>query len=282
MIELNAGDYRLVLAPRSGGSIARLDWRGLPLLRPARGRAILDSACFPLVPFSNRIAHGRFVHGAQAVAIAPNMPGGGHPHPLHGFGWLSKWRTIEHGPTDAVLEHHHQGGEWPWPYRARQGFRLTAEGVLLELSLTNLGADAMPAGLGFHPYFPRDATTVYRGLHRGEWHTTADCLPLHLDERPAAIDWWAGQPVGSRTVDTAYTDREGPLRIEWPARALALTFEPTPNLPFTVVYTPEGADFFCVEPVSHATDAVNAHAAIASLAPGETMRAAIMLHAEAL
>jgi aldose 1-epimerase len=50
-----------------------------------------------------------------------------------------------------------------------------------------------------------------------------------------------------------------------------------------VLYTPPAADFFCVEPVSHVTDAVNLAASgrtdtgLRVLAPGETLRAAMTL-----
>ena len=59
MIELKAGEYFLALEPERGGSIARFGWRGQDLMRPTCGPSVLDVACFPLVPFSNRIAHGR-------------------------------------------------------------------------------------------------------------------------------------------------------------------------------------------------------------------------------
>jgi aldose 1-epimerase len=57
-------------------------------------------------------------------------------------------------------------------------------------------------------------------------------------------------------------------------------------LDFLVVYTPPGRPFFCVEPVSHVTDAFNLAAAgrtdtgSRALAPGETLRAAVTLSLE--
>lgn len=257
MIALTAGDYRLELDPERGGSVLRFDWRGTPLFRPVCGPLILDVACFPLVPFSNRIAFGRFRVGEQTVSLQPNFPDSDHPHTLHGFGWLSKWHVVEGDGQSAVLEHQYPGGEWPWPYVARQGFHLTASGLTMELSVTNHGGDPMPAGLGFHSYFPRNAATIYHGLHRGEWQNDPDCLPEWLDLRERPQDWWEGAPVASRAVDTVYTEREGSLLITWPDRELALRMNPSPSLPHTVVYSPADRNFFCVEPVSHMTNAIN-------------------------
>ena len=278
MIELAAGDYRLVLEPARGGSIARFDWRGEPLLRPTGGPSIFDTACFPLVPFSNRIAHGRFRCGGREVVLAPNFPGSDNLHPLHGFGWLAAWAVVTHSAESAVLRHLHAAGEWPWNYAAEQSFTLDEGGLSHELSLTNLGDTPMPAGLGFHPYFPRNGETLYCGMHHGQWRTSADGLPLVLDSRGAAIDWWGGQPVGSRLVDTLYTGREGPLAVLWPERGIALEIAPSDNLGCTVVYTPPGADYFCVEPVSHMTDAINrpdGGDAMPMLGPGDTLSAAV-------
>jgi len=137
-----------------------------------------------------------------------------------------------------------------------------------------MGATAMPAGLGFHPYFPRTGQTRYLGLHRGEWQASTESLPLALHDAGRPIDWWQGQPVGSRAVDTAYTDRAGPLVVTWPERALALTITPCDLLALTVVFSPANADFVCIEPVSNATDALNragAGGAMQRLGAGETL-----------
>jgi aldose 1-epimerase len=276
-LTLSHGDWQMALAPELGGSILSLDYQGQAVMRRSGGSSIWDVASYPLVPFSNRIAHGRFSAQGQQVTLAPNFPGSDHPHTIHGFGWLAAWDVLQRGTNHAKLAYDHPAGEWPWAFAATQDFTLDDAGLMLTLSLTNHGDTPMPAGLGIHPYFPRDAETLYHGLHRGEWTNTPDCLPLSLEEQPHAIDWWHGAPVGDRTVDTAYTGRAGPLTLGWPDRDLALTITPSDNLGCTVVYTPHGEDYVCVEPVSHITDAVNrdGDTGLAWLAPGETMVASI-------
>lgn len=284
-LTLSHGDWQMVLAPALGGSILALDYRGKALMRRSGGTSIWDVASYPLVPFSNRIAHGRFAAQGHQVVLAPNFPGSDHPHTIHGFGWLAAWDVAQSNSSHAMLTYAHPAGEWPWAFAATQAFTLDDTGLTLTMTLTNQSGTAMPAGLGIHPYFPRNAQTLYHGLHRGEWTNTPDCLPLSLQEHDQAIDWWHGAPVGDRSVDTAYTGRQGPLTLHWPDRALTLTMTPSDNLARTVVYTPDGEDYVCVEPVSHTTDAVNRDKAgetgLVWLAPGETMTATIAFAAKA-
>jgi aldose 1-epimerase len=285
VIELVATDYRLELSAERGGSLLAFEWRGLPVLRSACGPSILDVACFPLVPFSNRVAHGRFAANGRLVRLSPNFPGASHPHPLHGFGWRAEWRVVRQSGNSAVLEHRHDAAEWPWAYLARQEFRLDDNGLTISLAIENRADEPMPAGLGLHPYFPRNERTVYRGLHRGQWRNDEDCLPLHLEERVEPSDWWQGSPVGCKTVDTVYTHREGALSVVWPDRALALVMQPSRSLAHTVVYVPDGEDYFCVEPVSHITDAFNStrdDAGTRWLAPGERFEASVLFSAMCL
>jgi aldose 1-epimerase len=277
-IELAVGDYVLKLAPAAGGAVAAFAWRDKPLFRAATGLSVLDMSCFPLVPFSNRIAFGRFTSAGREVRLRPNFPGQDHPHPLHGFGWLSSWQVEEHSPRRVRLRHAYPAGEWPWCYCAEQVFDLAETGLTHSLSVANCDDLPMPAGLGFHPYFPRTAATRYIGMHRGAWQTGGDGLPQSLDEGPGARDWWEGRPAGDLAADTVFTGRHGPLDVIWPERDLRLIISPSDNLDHTAVLTPEGADYFCVEPVTHATNAINAtdpDHGMRHLDPGESLTASV-------
>ncbi len=282
MLELNSDEYRVLIDPERGGSLAAFEWAGHAILRASRPGPMSKTACFPLVPFSNRIANGKFTLAGQDFQIAPNAHAVDANNPIHGFGWLSAWDVVSADASSAVIEHSFSGGEWPWRYVAQQHVSLKEDGLTLKLQVTNVDETAMPAGLGFHPYFPRKADTTYHGLHTGEWLVDDGRLPVQLTETPEPQDWWNGRPVGSRIVDTVYTGRTGPLKLFWPDIAAKATILPSDNLPFTVVYTPSGQDFFCVEPVSHETDAVNKrNGVMVMLAPGETMSASMQIKVEA-
>src|SRR5262249_43965622 len=172
----------VTLAPAIGGSIARFwsDARGtvLELLRPASADAVSRGdpgtlSSFPLVPWSNRIRAGRFTFDGRPVALTPNLRG----HAIHGLGYRTVWTVTDRAPAEAVLEHRHAAGEWPWAYRATQRIALTPTGLDVEMVVTNESETTMPAGLGWHPYFPRTAATALHARVTGLWLTDAEILP---------------------------------------------------------------------------------------------------------
>ncbi|MCB2074676.1 MAG: aldose 1-epimerase [Novosphingobium sp.] len=284
LIELSLGDTQVSLEPERGGSVASFTHAGADILRPSTPGSILDTACFPLVPFSNRIADGRFVAHGKQYALSPNMPG--EPamrDTIHGYGWLSPWQVVDASESSASLVHNYEAGDWPWPYHAAQLFTVVPDGLQVSLSVTNCGETPMPSGLGFHPYFPDKRCAFYHGLHRGEWVVDDRCLPVSLREKVEPFDWWKGQAVSTRRVDTVYTGREGALQVAWPKKGFGVTISPSANLAFTTAYVPDDASFFCIEPVSHVTNAINLDRECIGLAwldPGEALSVDIELRVE--
>jgi aldose 1-epimerase len=145
---LRAGRLEVALAPEVGGSIARFDViRGgarQPLLRetPPDYTDVLQAACFPLVPFANRIRGGTFDCDGRAIVLTPNMAG--DKSPIHGQDWLGVWEVESADGASARLVFQHPGGEWPWTYEAGQRFALDEGGLTVELACRNLSVEPMP------------------------------------------------------------------------------------------------------------------------------------------
>ena len=69
---------RLTLDPQRGGAIREFDWHGQAIFRPMpvmAGDDPFDMACFPMVPFVNRVAHGRFSFCGRAQSALPGALG---------------------------------------------------------------------------------------------------------------------------------------------------------------------------------------------------------------
>ena len=291
LITLRAGGAGLVLAPAAGGAVVRYwiddDGTSLDLLRPwtapGQGDRFL-AAAFPLVPYSNRIRAGRFSFQGREIALPLNRPP--ERHSIHGHGWQVGWIPLESGPHDATLEYRHAADSWPWPYRARQRFALGERSVSVELSLTNEIDAAMPAGLGWHPYFARTPRTTLTASVEAMWRTDHEVMPTMLSAPPPELDPTRGVTVDGVGLDNCFTGWRRRAVIERPEDEVRLTMTAEPPLDFLVVYTPPGRPFFCAEPVSHITDAFNMAATgrtdtgMRILAPGETLRAKVTLSVE--
>lgn len=291
-LTLRQGALGVTLAPGIGGSIARF-WQdtgraALDLLRPTLPEALRRGepgglASFPLVPWSNRIRAGRFTFGDRSVALTPNLRG----HAIHGLGYRAPWTVTDRSASEAVLEHRHALGEWPWAYRATQRIALTPAGLHVEMVLTNESDTTMPAGLGWHPYFPRTAATTLHARVAGIWLTDAEILPTVLVTPPPDRDPRLGLAVDRVQLDNVFVGWDREAVITWPEWHARLRLRASDPLSTLVVYTPPGEAFFCAEPVSHITEAFNLAAAghadtgMLVLAPGETARAAFTLTPEA-
>jgi aldose 1-epimerase len=186
-VELARGALRLSLAPALGGSIVAfrsltrtgtVDWMRPTDPAALRDGDVLGTACFPLVPYSNRIRDAAFRFGDHAVRLDHALP-----HALHGHGWLAPW-TVEALAADrATLSFERAAGDWPWAYRAEQRLVLHEQRLDVTLSLRNLGSTPMPAGIGLHPYFPRTAGTVVTAAIDAMWETDAAILPTTRHRR---------------------------------------------------------------------------------------------------
>src|SRR5262245_39451251 len=150
LLSLRAGRLAVDLAPQAGGSIARFRVDdAFDLLRPMSAEAVASgrgnqAGCYPLVPFSNRIANGRLVVDGKEYLLQPNWPG--VRHPMHGEGWARPWDVARHDERSAELVHSHDGTSgWPFRYRAQQTFRLEPDGLFVTMAVTNLEDRAAPA-----------------------------------------------------------------------------------------------------------------------------------------
>jgi aldose 1-epimerase len=283
MLTLRSGDCSLVLAPEIGGAIVGWTHAGTPLLRRAAADAIIAGnvrglACFPLVPFSNRIADGRFRWDGADYLLNRNF--GDHPHTIHGVGWQRAWNLAAIGPASATLTLRHdatgdQEAAWPFAFSAEQRVTLAPDALHVALAVRNLHASAAPAGLGLHPYFSREGTPTLRFNATTVWSNATNALPSEALPVPPSWDHSQGLRIGSASLDNCFAGWDGEARITW-TDGRAIRLEADGAFRHLIVYTPPGQDFFCVEPVSHMNDAINRMDGVTGhglrvLAPGETL-----------
>ena len=267
VLSLRAGRLALELAPQAGGSIARFRHGDVDLLRPMPAEAMASgrgnqAACYPLVPFSNRIANGRLVFEGQEFRLEQNWPG--VRHPMHGEGWARAWDVVRHDGGAAELVHEHDGSKgWPFRYRAQLSFRLDEASLIVNMAIDNLESRAVPAGFGLHPFFTRDADSELAFRAAAVWLGDEEVLPTKRVGVPPEWDYSRPRRV-EPGLDNCFEDWERRAVATWPGRGLRLELQASAPFGHAVVYTPANRPYFCVEPVSH----VNGKVAESRLAPG--------------
>ena len=269
------GAQRLGLTPSMGGSVTAwvVERTGLAPFNLFRAWDGIDHddplhiafASYPLVPWSNRISGGGFSGEGTFHAVAPNATG--MPYPIHGDGWQQHWQywQIDAGSLDMTLESN-QFNSNPHHYCAKQTFELVDSGMDQSLTVTHLGEEPLPYGLGLHPWLPRNKHTKLQAHVDGVWLSYPDCLPkAHTTDFPSAWDLNSGISTAGTLIDNCFTGWNGQARVTWSDHELELTLRHSiastevstysiqPN--YLLVYRPTRGDHFCLEPVSHPIDA---------------------------
>lgn len=290
LVTIRAGELALDLAPEAGGTIAGLAWRGFEVLRRTDPIALAardprGSACFPMVPYCGRIAHGRFPFDGRDRQLALNFAP--QPHSIHGTGWRRAWDVTAQDASSATLALDHvlprDGAEhWPWPYRAVQRFAVTGNRLHATMTVTNAGAAPFPAAVGFHPYFPRTRDVRLTAKVSGMWLQDPTLKPTEHVKLPAEYPFPSGLAMDPVRFDKCLTGWDGTAVIEWPEARMRATMT-SPGTRHLVVYTPPEPAIMCVEPQSIVPDAFNLHArgvpdtGYAVLQPGEKLSIAMNL-----
>jgi len=250
VLELSSGPLRLALRPDLGGAIAGL-WRNdLPVLRGGDARAIESSAqagAFVMAPYCNRIGPGRFRWHGRDHALRLNAPGS--PYPMHGLAWQRPWRVRGAESHRAELELEHRAdADWPFDFHFSQRLVLSPTALELHLVLRNTGDRPAPAGMGWQPRFPKRARSRLHAEVAQRWETGPDQLPTRRVVH-SGIDG----DVAHLAFDHCFEGWTGAARL----RDEKLSLRLTSSMPYLVVSTPSDADHYCVEPVSHVSNALH-------------------------
>ncbi|HET7182405.1 MAG TPA: hypothetical protein VFI15_09260 [Candidatus Limnocylindrales bacterium] len=275
MLVLETTDARATIDPAAGGRLASLVVAGRELLVTGGGPAPRPIAwgCYLMAPWPGRLKGGRFTWHGRTIEL-PRTHG---RHAIHGLVWDRPWEVVETERARATLACP-LPPDWPMGGVVRQAFELTPHGLRMTATLT--AGDAMPAALGWHPWFARRGLPVAVRLDADAWLETDRLIPTGV-QLPVTghLDLRAGGQLGRRRLDHAYVGAAPPATLQWPDLRLTLAWEPAPSI--VVVHTP--ASGVCIEPLTAPPNALalpepDARAAgVRFLAAGETMTASLQL-----
>lgn len=264
VLHLNQGRLRARILPGIGAALAGFDYRNeagwVPLMRSFEPAELIsprepdpnDLACYPLLPWSNRIAHGGFDIDGHRVVLTPNRDD--EPYPIHGSGWQRRWQVLSHDNLGARLVLDEQV-EDAYAYRASLRYSLHECTLEVALEISNTGPRIMPFGLGLHPFFPRHGDTMLLAPAKEVWLNDGHSpLPVERVNVPRLWDFAQASALPDG-LNHGFHAWDGDASISWPSLGLRLGIQA--DVDAFVLYTPAGEGFFCFEPVDHAINAVH-------------------------
>jgi aldose 1-epimerase len=250
-IAIGSADLAASIRPDLGGCIEALHFKGQAVLRSSeRGNLshVRLSACYPLVPFSNRIAHARLVWQGTSHPLVKNFAD--EEHMIHGIGWQRAWEVLDVSEDRCMLSLEHSGDStWPFAFDASQVIHIRGHVLECTLSITNQSNRPAPVGLGWHPYLVKRAGAQLSFSAQGIWQMGADKLPTER-VRSGGID----ASCDSLSVDNCFDGWAGVATL----RDAVHTVRVESSLRYLVAFTHPSKDFVAIEPVSHVNNAMNA------------------------
>ena len=249
-LKLQNGALRCELKPALGGCIAGLWWGDEPVLQstPAEKlQSVRQAACYPLLPYSNRMANGVLYWQGKSYALLKNwLP---DPHSIHGVGWERAWSVLQATSQSATLTYQHaDDAAWPFAFDAQQTFVLGAQGLDMTMRITNRATHDVPVGLGWHPFFVKRPGSQLHFDAQSRWEMGPDQLPTQRVPS-CGLQTHTGELVVDHCFDG--WSRQATLRDA------VFTIEVRSDLRHLVVYTlPQRSDI-AIEPVSHSNNAFN-------------------------
>ena len=249
-LRLSQQDLVCELRPDLGGCIAGL-WLGdVPVLRSTPGEqlhTVRNSGCYPLVPFSNRIAQAKLVWNGTSHPLVRNF--NDEPHAIHGVGWQRPWTVLDQSDNTALLSYEHRpDSHWPFAFDVSQAFALQGNSLQVSMSITNQSDHPAPVGLGWHPYFVKRVGSHLRFDATGRWEMGPDKLPT-VRQAVTGLD----SDCQHLRIDNCFDGWSGQAQLQ---DALLRT-RIEANLQHLVVYTHEDLPVVAIEPVSHVNNALH-------------------------
>jgi aldose 1-epimerase len=281
--EISGAGYRAVVT-ESGGALRLLEHEGRPLVdgfgedeMSPGGRGQL------LVPWPNRIRDGQYAVGGRSLQLPLTEPN--RHNASHGLVRWVAWSLDEHSGRSVSLRYRlmAQTG-YPWTLDLSVVYDLSADGLTVTQSATNLATDAAPYAQGAHPYLavgpgPCDTWELTLPAATRSLSDPERLLPVGREPvEGTAHDFRVARPLRDTAFDHAFTDlvRDGEGRattvLRDPASGHAVGLWVDSAYSWLMLYTADDAPgtarrSVAVEPMTVQADAFRTGEDLVLLAP---------------
>jgi aldose 1-epimerase len=278
--DIAAAGYRAVVT-ESGAALRCLSHDGRDLVHgfaetemSGGGRGQL------LMPWPNRIRDGRYSFGGRDLQLGLSDPGRGNAS--HGLARWAAWTVEEHTPTSVSLVYRSmaQSG-YPWTLDLHVLYDLSADGLVVTQTATNLATEPAPYASGAHPYLSvGDAIEELELTVPGRTRLLVDDRQLPTGSEPAtgAYDFTSARRIGDVDLDDCFgaLDREegrATVTLVDPATSQGVALWVDEHHRWLQLFTPPSDGTrpgIAVEPMTAPADAFNSGTDLVTLAPAGT------------
>lgn len=275
-------DATAEIIPEVGNNLYCFESGGHSIILPPESLQSLRNELFanfkygtPILFPPNRVKNGRFSFNARTYNLPLNEPPSNH---LHGEICSRAWEVLEYGATKEngafVISRFRYGlnpdmlAYFPHLLSFTVTYRLFDGRLYMNVTIVNEGEDEAPFAFGLHPYFsiPFDSgeELVLKVPAAEEWPVTNEAF---VTGRPAITDFSRTLNDGVQisnypqlgcsllTFDDGDEDRI--CRIEMKDHGYAIAYRLDRQFPFVVLFRPNWASAFSLEPYTYVTDAFN-------------------------
>jgi aldose 1-epimerase len=240
-----------------------------------------------LLPWPNRIEDGQYEFAGRLYQTPITEPA--RNNALHGLTRWVNWTAVEQAQDRVLMSLvlHPQDG-YPFTLHFDVDYRLSAGGLTIRTSASNVGQQAAPYGAGHHPYL-MVGTLIDRALLKMpalmRLETNDRLIPTGrvLPNGGTAYDFLELRPIGSLRMDTGFAnlvpDSDGLIRVhlQAPGGDPLITLWMEPAYKFLMVYTPNAIPdrdrrrgSIAIEPMTCAPNAFRSGDGLIVLQPGES------------
>lgn len=279
---ISAGGYDAVVT-ESGAALRSLTHAGRPLLdgfaedeMSAGGRGQL------LVPWPNRVRDGQYSFDGRDLQLPLTEPK--RHHASHGLARWVAWTPEEHTGASVSLQYRlmAQTG-YPWTVDLHVLYDLSADGLTVTQTATNLSSSPAPYASGAHPYLtvgtgPVDAWEL---TLPAATRSVVDDLLIPVGTEPVegtAYDFRVARPLRDTELNTGFTDLERDERgvatttLRDPASGRAVSLWVDVHHRWLLLYTADDVAAtarrsLAVEPMTANADAFRSGVDLLTLAP---------------
>lgn len=275
VVRLHAGEYEAAVAS-SGAMLLSVTKAGRDLVVPvAAERLPVAYQGKTLVPWPNRIVGGTYRFRGQTYEVPVNEHATGTA--LHGLACWQNWRVVRSDGAAVVfgLSLLPSYG-YPFALEVTTEYQLSADGLKVSISATNVGTDPAPYGVSSHPYITCGGTIDDCALT-----IPADQVLLvddslgpekRADVSAANMDYRNGPLVAGAHVDNAFTGLPGGTWHVTLVRPGDYAVAVEASAPWVQFFSGDhvGRRGAAIEPMSCAPDAFNSGDGLIVLQPGES------------